>query len=981
MYQGAFMANDMQPKNGTVSYKDTLNLPRTDFPIRPQAALDDVSLIARWEKEKLYDKAFVKNEGKASFVLHDGPPYANANIHLGTAYNKILKDIVTKSERMTGKHVPVTPGWDCHGLPIELRAAAEHPASKGSELKKECRKYARHWIGIQKEEFRRLGVVMDWDHQYETMAPEYEAATVEAFGKFVEDGYITRKNKTVPWCACCKTVLAAAEIEYSDRKDPSIYVRFPLVEHPFKGLDREVSLLVWTTTPWTLPLNRAVFLKERADYSVIEVSGHAVVVATALVAKVCAFLQVPETILASCKAEQLAGRKVCHPFIENLEVPVCTDDQFVGLSDGTACVHCAPGCGPEDYEVGLKNNLEVFSPLSPEGTYTKGIDPQELEGMAITDALGWVIKKLQEHNKLLFKTSITHSFPHCWRCRNGLMYRATLQWFCELHHKGLQEKSLKAVEHIAMFPEAMRNHLRSSIGGRLEWCLSRQRVWGTPIVALLCTGCDKELVTSDIVKKAVEGIAKQGIEYWDAVSISDLIAEGTCCSSCGSTSFKKEQDILDVWFDSGVSHYAVLKRFKGLSYPADMYLEGIDQHRGWFQSSLLTSMALEGTPSMKTIVTHGYTVDDKGRKMSKSLGNVVAPQQIIDRMGTDGLRLWVASIEMQGDVVVSDALLNNVQESYRKIRNTCRFFLQNLYDFDIEKDAIAPDALMALDTYALYELALFEQRVVKAYEQRNLTGVFHTFVDYCTGELSSFYLDIIKDRLYTDAANSRDRRSAQTVCWIILDSMTRLMAPILSFTAEQLSDFYQKNKQESIHLQDFAHLASFDGDNNQAIRALRETIKRLVQEGTERAKREKQWGMLCTVRASVVKALEQLRQKGIIKHSLEAKVTLIMNTNTEPMTLVKELLNDIEVTTRQKKEQFLKEFCIVSACDLIESDVEYQEEDEEGDALYFGQSEEGLQIRAGHAAGNKCPRCWQWEVTDHEDGLCKRCQKVVSVLN
>lgn len=999
------MADNKKPEDGMVQYKDTLNLPRTDFPIRASASIDDPIMIARWEQEKLYDKAFVKNEGKKKFILHDGPPYANANIHLGTSYNKILKDIVTKSERMTGKHVPVTPGWDCHGLPIELRVTAENPNVVGPELKEKCRAYASHWIGVQKQEFKQLGVVMDWNHPYETMSPDYEAATVQAFGRFVAEGYISRKNKTVPWCASCKTVLAAAEIERYDRKDPSIYVRFPLVNHPsstaqsgealaqrdlvlnnpFPGIDREVSLLVWTTTPWTLPLNRAVFLKANADYQLLDINGHAVVVGTALVDKVCDLLKVPKVVLGSCKAQDLAGRTARHPFIKDATVPVCADVQFVELTDGTACVHCAPGCGPEDYEMGIKNNLEIFSPLSPDGCYTAGIQPEELEGMSIKDALGWVMTKLQESNTLLFKTSINHAYPHCWRCRNGLMFRATKQWFCELDHKGLQDKSLEAIETIQFLPEAMRNHLRSAVSGRLEWCLSRQRTWGTPIIALICTECDKEVVDQALLAKVVAGIAKDGIEYWDRVQLADLIASSMKCSDCGSHSFRKEKDILDVWFDSGVSHYAVLAKNKQLGYPADMYLEGIDQHRGWFQSSLLTSMALEGKPCFKTIVTHGYTVDDKGRKMSKSLGNVTAPQELIDRMGTDGLRLWVASIEMQGDVVVSNTLLTNIQESYRKIRNTCRFFLQNLYDYDHGKDALAYDELLAIDQYALHQLALFSEQVQSAYQKRNLTGVFHALVDYCTGELSSFYMDIIKDRLYTDQADGRSRRSAQTACWIILDTMTRLMAPILSFTAEQISDHYQKNKKDSIHLQDFAHVPVIWGQIEHEhqwtnIRFHGPKVAANAFAVVDRAKKEVQWEMLREMRSSILKAIELLRQKNVVKHSLEAKVTLTMNTSIEPMALIKELLVDIE-KTGQSRSDFLKEFCIVSACDIIEVDdsSEYEEEDDDG-TVYLLDGMDGLVVKASRAPGSKCPRCWQWEVTDHEHGLCNRCQKVVSTL-
>jgi len=979
------MAENKDQGAGLAQYKDTLNLPQTDFPIRPSAAIDDPALIARWQKEGLYDKAFVKNKGAVKFILHDGPPYSNAHIHLGTAYNKILKDIVTKSQRMMGKHVPVTPGWDCHGLPIELRVTADHPQARGAELKKACRDYARHWIEVQKEEFKRLGVVMDWSHPYETMAPGYEAATVRAFGTFVEQGYISRKNKTVAWCAECQTVLAAAEIERYERKDPSIYVQFPLASHPFQDVTQEVSLLVWTTTPWTLPLNRAVFLKANASYVALSIHGQVMVVAAALADKICAMLDAPKEIVGTCKAEDLAGRQAHHPFVEGLVVPVCADAQFVGLEDGTACVHCAPGCGPEDYDMGIKNNLEIFSPLSADGKYTEGIEPQELLGLSVKDALGWVISKLQEKKRLVHKASITHAYPHCWRCRKGLIFRATRQWFCELDHKGLQEKSLAAVETLKMLPEAMRNHLRASVGGRLEWCLSRQRTWGTPIVALLCTDCDKEVVDHKMLESVADGIAKEGIEYWDTVSLEKLIKPGMKCADCGSSSFKKEQAILDVWFDSGVSHYAVLSRNKDLAYPADMYLEGIDQHRGWFQSSLLTSMVLESSPCMKEIVTHGYTVDDKGRKMSKSLGNVIAPQELIDRMGTDGLRLWVASIEMQGDVVVSNTLLTNVQESYRKIRNTCRFLLQNLYDFDPKKHMLAYDDLLPLDQYALHELALFSEKIKKAYGETNFTGVYHGFVDYSTGELSSFYLDIIKDRLYTDKAGGRERRSAQTVCWMMLDVMNRLMAPILSFTAEYLSDHYQKDKKESIHLQDFASVPFAWGQVDQRqfsnVRVTGGKAAAHIGAAVDRAKKEVQWGLLRDVRSTVLKALELLRQKGTVKHSLEAKVTLIMNSSTEPMTLVKELLSDIQ-KSGQPQEQFLKEFFIVSACDVVDTD-EYDEDDseiEDDEEVYFEDEKSGLQVKASHAPGIKCPRCWQWEVTDHHHGLCARCQKVVAAL-
>lgn len=962
---------DHTPDTKKISFKETLNLPTTDFPIRSNAAQEDPIILEQWEKQDLYARAFHHNKGskKGSFILHDGPPYANASIHLGTAYNKILKDIVTKSQRMMGKHVPVTPGWDCHGLPIELKVTEEQPTLRDSALKKACRAYAEHWINVQRKEFKQLGVVMDWGRPYKTMDPEYEAAVVRAFGNAVKKGYISRKNKTVPWCASCQTVLAAAEIEYHERKDPSIFVRFPLMTEDvatlFPSLEN-VSLLVWTTTPWTLPLNRAVFLKPNAEYVVLEIQGKNVLVGAPVADKVCATLDVEKVIKASCRTDALVGLRALHPFVENLTVPVLADN-FVGLDEGTACVHSAPGCGPEDYEMGLRYGLEIYSPLSPDGKYTDEIEPKELAGMSIADALGWVMKKLQDTNTLLFKTSIKHSYPHCWRCRNGLMFRATKQWFCELHHHQLQERALEAVENnINFLPASTRNHLKAAVGGRLEWCLSRQRTWGTPIIAVLCQECDTEYITPEMVEKVAHIIAQSGCEVWDTIPVTDLVPAGHACTGCGSKNFKKERDILDVWFDAGVSHYAVLRKNPELGYPADLYLEGVDQHRGWFQSSLLTSLTLEQEPCMRMIATHGYTVDDKGRKMSKSLGNVIRPQEMIDRLGTDGLRLWVSSIEMQGDVVVSEKLLSNVQEVNRKIRNTCRFLLSNLYDFNFSKDAIPVDKLLMMDKYALAELGRVSEKIQKAYDQKNLTIAFHALADYCAGDLSAFYLDIIKDRLYTDQADGHARRSAQTVCWYILDALTKLMAPIMSFTAEQVAQCYQPADAGSVHLQDFSVIPSV-----------------WTEEQMVRGRKKEQWQALLHIRSQVLKTLEQLRKRGIIKHSLESGVTIIMNTKNKNMKLVQELLQEIEALG-QKKEDFLKEFFIVSACEIVEQDeYEHEVEIEECDDLeceVLADDEQTLVVKGEHAPGSKCPRCWQWEVTNHKDGLCARCQKVVARL-
>jgi len=963
-----------QEISSKVSYKDTLNLPRTDFPIRAQAAIDDPQILARWQNEDLYKKSFIAHQGAQKYIVHDGPPYANGNIHLGHAYNKVLKDIAAKAHRMMGRHVPVTPGWDCHGLPIELKVTTEQPGLAPAALKQACRKYAQQWIDAQREQFKQLGILMDWENPYLTMAPDYEAATVRAFAKFVKLGYIGRKNKTVPWCASCQTVLATAEIEYAERKDPSLYVAFPLTpetqQRAFKDIKESISVLIWTTTPWTLPLNKMVLLKPGGTYDVIVVNAKLYVVGAALSEAVCKKLGVEKHIVASCKAEDLIGGFAQHPFIDG-QTSAILPAHFVGLEDGTACVHGAPGCGPDDYEIGVKNGIEIFSPLTPSGCYAQGIKPEELEGQDVTKVHGWVITTLTERGHLVHKESIKHSYPHCWRCRNGLIFRATKQWFCDLAHNDLRERALAAIETTQFIPARTQNRLKASVGGRLEWCLSRQRTWGVPIVAALCIACDTALVDPEMINTVADAIAQEGIEYWDRAELSDVLPKNAQCAQCGGSEFKKEHDILDVWFDSGVSHAAVLRNNPMLSFPADLYIEGSDQHRGWFQSSLLTSVALEGVMSTRAIATHGYTVDVKGHKMSKSLGNVVAPQEMIDQLGTDGLRLWASSIDAESDAVVSKVLLENIKEVFRKIRNTCRFLVSNLYDFDKEKDMLVVEKLSPIDQYALYKLEQFSNAVQKSYGQYDVTAVQHLFADYCASELSAFYLDIIKDRLYTDVAEGNARRSAQTVCWHMVDVLTKLMAPVLSFTAEQLADCYQEKGHPSIHLQTFSQVP-------------------VVWAHNEVAKKECQWEALRSVRPVVLKALETLREKAVIKHSLEAKVTLTMNPSQENLKPVTQLLADIH-EAGHNVEDFLKEYFIVSACDISAFEAEEAEELEETENEQCQDCEceceqeidtvvedRGLLVKASHANGSKCPRCWQWEATDHEHGLCKRCQFAVS---
>ena len=956
------------------SFSDTLNLPKTDFPIRAQHDIMDKEILERWEQENIYSTTFEKYSGNKKFIFHDGPPYANGNVHLGGAYNKILKDLVCKSRRMARYHVPVTPGWDCHGLPIELKVSQENPGLSNYDLKKACRKYAHYWIDEQKKTFKSMGVLMNWNDPYITMSFDYESHILKAFGHLFSQGFIERKNKTVPWCPTDMTVLATAEIEYKDRKDPSVYVLFDVPENESKrlfGLDKKASLVIWTTTPWTLPLNMAVIAHPNAEYVVAESNGRYLIFGKKVAEQLAAKLSLDLKIVKTFKSEVLENLKINHPFIDK-QVPIVFDDS-VSCEDGTAFVHCAPGCGPIDYEVGIKNKLEIYSPISNDGKYTANIQPQELALMSVTDGQWWVIKKLETSGKLLFKTNITHSYPHCWRCRNGLIFRATPQWFFSLNHQDVKGRSLAALNKIEFIPSTGVNFLKATVENRWEWCLSRQRIWGVPIPAFICTSCDKIVLNDTIIQKVVEGVEKSGIEYWDTVTIESLLGKAPSCTSCGGTEFTKEQDILDVWFDSGVSHYAVLYDSKELGYPADIYVEGIDQHRGWFQSSLLTSVAIEQAASMKSILTHGFTVDAKGQKMSKSLGNVVYPQDIIKKLGTDGLRLWVSSIAHGSDPIVSDALFQNISEVFRKIRNTCRFLLSNLYDFDSTHHAVKTSALLPIDYYALTTLEGLNAKVIEHYKNFDFSAVFHDLADYCSTELSSFYLDICKDRLYVEKADSLNRRSGQTVLWYILDTITRLIAPILSFTAESISDHYQKNKTESLHLQsfidperlhafcfsDYELWPSFDTSSGIIDMNHNETSHKVQTDLYN------QWNALKKLRSGILKAIETEREKGSIKHSLEVQVTMFMDSDLANLKLINQFMDSLK-SKNIEVESFLKDFLIVSKMAIAK---------DKGDLLPTELP--GLYLSIAKADGTKCPRCWHWSVTNNPDGLDARCERIL----
>lgn len=959
-----------------VSFKDTLNLPRTSFPIRPNANIDDPAMVARWEESDLYKKTFKVNinSGK-KYLLHMGPPYANGHAHLGHAYTTILKDIIAKSHRMAGCHAPVTPGWDCHGLPIEIKVLQENLKLSRIEFKKACRNYAQHWVNTQRSEFKRLGILMDWDNPYLTMSPSYESSTVRALGYLLEKGFIERKNKSVAWCFSCKTVLAAAEIEYKDRKDPSIYVKFLIDIDDTASLFKEaagekVHFLIWTTTPWTLPLNRAVAVKPDAEYVLVRLKGQLLILGLKTLDLVEALVKEKATILKKFFGDYLAGVKVQHPFDKDRKVPVIFDEN-VALNEGTACVHIAPGCGPSDYELGIRNNLEIFSPLTGDGKYSQGVVPADLEGMSILDAQGEVIKRLAAEDNLFFKSTITHSYPHCWRCHNGLMFRATKQWFFNLQHENIKQKTLDAIENIEFFPPQGRNFLKATVASRLEWCISRQKIWGVPIPALLCTQCDTAYCPPDFVEKIAKAIEQEGVEYWDRITVEELTKDKCVqCSVCKSTDFVKELDILDVWFEAGVSHYAVLNKNENLWFPADLYLEAIDQHRGWFQSSLLTALAIEKEAPMKGIFTHGFTVDEKGQKMSKSLGNVVEPLQVVNKLGTDGLRLWVISVGREGDILVSDTLLNNISEVFRKIRNTSRFLLANLYDFDSEFDKVPIESLLPIDRAILSYLYEINKSIINDYHSGNMPGVFHTLGDFCAVRLSSWYLDIIKDRLYVEKANGHLRRSAQTTCWYLLDTLVRLMAPVMSFTAEQLTDLYQKNKKESIHLQQFNNVPNiweligarksghfnfekeFSCEDGSCVSGCTNCSSYVDYQTSV-------WCELADLRTKILKAIEIEREKGLIKHSLEARVKITGKTTDPAVKAIKEWAKEYEKI--QSLESFFEEFLIVSQVEFILSD----------------KIENKWDIQVEHARGSKCPRCWKWHENVNEYDLCIRCNDIV----
>lgn len=929
-----------------VDYKATLNLPTTPFPMKANLTLQEPVILKKWEKEKLYEKIVKKNSGRPKFTLHDGPPYANSPIHIGTALNKILKDFVIKYKSMSGYLSEYIPGWDCHGLPIELQAMkkresklTEPQADSPLEIRKQCREHAEKFIDIQREQFKRLGVLGEWQNPYLTMSFPYEATIVRELATLAEKGLLHRAKKVIHWCAFCQTALAEAEIEYEEKESPSIYVKFPLSQESIKRLFKghaefagsrpeatrgaarsisKVSLLIWTTTPWTLPANLAIALHPDFSYVAVDTGKEILILADALlnaVQKECDLSAAK--VISRFNAADLTSLECEHPFFQRKSIIVTAD--FVTKDSGTGCVHIAPGHGEDDYHLGLKHHLPIYSPVDHRGRFTTEI--AEWEGRLVFEANPMITEKLTKLGLLLKEGAIRHSYPHCWRCKKPVIFRATEQWFLLLDQgETLRKKALEWIDRTDWIPPWGKKRIQGMMETRPDWCLSRQRIWGVPIPVLYCKKCKTPYADADFMREISKEFEKKGGDYWFKTSTDDLIPLKTKCLECGGKEFEKEKDILDVWFDSGCSFAAVLEKRKNLNCPADLYLEGSDQHRGWFHTSLLISVATRGISPYKAVLTHGFVVDQEGRKMSKSLGNVVDPSVVIAQHGAEILRLWVASENYQYDVHCSNELIKRCSEVYRKIRNTCRHMLGNLSDFNPQKDLIPYADLLEIDRYALLRLARFLEKAKKAYEQYEFHNFFQALNNYCVIDLSAFYLDILKDRLYTFAAKNKERRSAQTALYEIVLSVTQWMAPILPFTAEEIYQRLPGKKEKSIHLTSFSEIK-------------KEYFNKEI---------EKRWESLLELRQDVSKALEEARAQKMIGNSLEAKVVLHLSTEWEKVT---EGIN-------------LSEFFIVSQVETKETPYPVPWKVE----------------KISRADGKKCERCWIWSATVTEtQPICEKC--------
>ena len=925
-------------------YSKTLNLPKTDFSMRAALPSKEPGMVSKWNDEQLYQKLMQKNEGKPLFVLHDGPPYANGNIHLGTALNKVLKDIIVRYKNLNGYRSPYIPGWDTHGLPIELKALKKMGVSRNIppvELRKHCREFALSYVDIQREEFKRLGVIGDWDHPYLTLKPEFEAKQIELFGAMANKGYIYKGLKPVYWCPTCDTALAEAEIEYAEDKCHSIYVKFQvaddkggkLAELGAKDLSK-TYFVIWTTTTWTLPGNMAICVGPAFEYCVVAANGEYYVLAKDLVGESMKAANIEQyEILGSCLGSELEYMTYRHPFIDRVS-PVIVGDH-VTLESGTGCVHTAPGHGVEDFDVCAQHypEIEVIVPVDHEGKLTELAG--EFAGLTTEDANKAIAKKLEELGSLFAIQKIIHQYPHCWRCKDPIIFRATEQWFCSVDD--IKDQTIDAINQVEFIPPWGQGRMINMVRDRSDWCISRQRTWGVPIPIFYCKSCGKYHVDEASIQAVSNLFREKGSDAWYTTEAADILPKGTTCKYCGGTEFTKESDIMDVWFDSGTSYASVVYGNPDLKWPVDLYLEGTDQYRGWFQSSLLTSIAWQGKAPYQSVCTHGWVVDGEGRKQSKSLGNGIEPSEITDQYGADILRLWVASSDYHADIRISGDILKQLSEVYRKIRNTARYILGNLSDFDPNKDLVALEQLTELDKWALAKFNDLVALAKQSYDRYEFHMVYHALHNFCTIDMSNFYLDVIKDRLYVEAADSQNRRAAQTAIYHILRGLDIILAPILSFTAEEIWSFMPAD-------------ANYD-EESVMFNEMPKVMENLVDETFMN-----KWDRIHAVRDDVLKALEEARNAKVIGKSLEAQVTL--HCDSELYAFLSEV------------EKELGPVFIVSQVHLTK----------DGSGQFNG-GYAGLTIDVSKAAGHHCPRCWVYSDTvgknaKHPD-LCARCAEVI----
>jgi isoleucyl-tRNA synthetase len=937
-----------------MEYKDTLNLPKTDFPMRANLPQNEPKQVEKWQRDETYFQALEINHGNPKFILHDGPPYANGNIHIGHALNKILKDIIVKYKAMTGNAAPYVPGWDCHGLPIELQVEknigrAKKLAMSKAEIRRLCKEYAEKYISIQRDEFKRLGVLGDWERPYRTLDPAYEAQEVRELGKIVESGALYRQKKPVYWCASCVTALAEAEVEYEDHISPSIYVKFAVTNS--KGLFpidpvNGTFFVIWTTTPWTLPANQAIAVHPKFMYRLVKTPKGQLIINQELIPSVmmvCGIAPEEYQILdGAWPGTDLEGIVCRHPWIDRDSQIIL--GEFVTQDQGTGAVHIAPGHGQEDYEVGMRYGLPVMAPVDAEGKFTA--EAGDLKGESVFKADARIIQKLAERGALLKEEKLSHSYPHCWRCKKPVIFRATEQWFISMDKKGLRQDALDAIEQVRWIPPWGKDRIRGMLESRPDWCVSRQRSWGVPIPAVYCGSCNRAVLTQELCNHVAEIFEREGSDAWFLRPVNELIPASVTCPDCGGRDFTREEDILDVWFDSGVSHAAVVERDPRLGGRADLYLEGSDQHRGWFHTSLLTSLATRGRAPYGSVLTHGFTLDGKGRKMSKSLGNVIAPQEIMKKSGAEILRLWVAAEDFREDVRISDEILNRLIEAYRRLRNTARFLISNLYDFDPKKDVVKAAELDEMDRWILQRTQDVLSRCREAYDDCEFHVVYHTLNNFCSVDLSAQYLDIVKDRLYCEGTKSKTRRAAHTTLARILDVLVHLMAPILSFTAEEIWNYLPDKKQRpgSVFL---SQIPTPDTS--------------LVDQGLA-----DKWDRIFKERSEVLKALEQARNAGIIGHSLDAKV-MFEPRNGDQSSILRQLV--------ESDQTRLQDLLIVSQATVAHAS---------GSAVEVSGYDTNLlncRIMVNKADGAKCERCWKYDTEVGKDpthpSVCARCAKVL----